>query len=351
MLIEEKYQKERRKKILQLFSVIAVVVVVASICLTLGTEVSFTEGIRAVFDYAVGRPFPEETRIVDNVIVLLRLPRICLAILAGMGLSVAGMMMQAVTRNVLVSPFTLGVASAAAFGASVCIVFGSATVLFNDLYIVGSAFLASMISILIVFTASGYLGITANTVILIGIALNYFFSAMTASLQFFAKENKLAAVVQWTFGTFNKADWHTIAMVGIVLVVCFIICSRLTLKWNAMASGDDELAKSLGLSPQYIRGITMIISVIITATVISFTGVIGFVGLIAPHMARFIIGNDHVFLLPMSAALGAALLVLADTVGKFILYPVDIPVGIVVSFIGVPLFINLIVSTRKRGLR
>ena len=326
------------------------VIVVSLFCLTFGTELSLWEGLRAIGRYVFWQSFDEAHLAAEKVVVFLRLPRICLAALSGIGLAVAGMMMQSVTRNFLVSPFTLGVSSAAAFGASLCIVFGSATIFYNDLFIIGSAFISSLISMLVVFAVAQRVGITANSVILVGIALNYFFAALTASLQFFAQENKLAAVVQWTFGTFNRANWHAVWIIGAVLLLCCLYAGRLLLKWNAMASGDDELVKSLGIDPRRLRGTTMFLAVLITATIISFTGVIGFVGLIAPHMARFLVGNDHQYLFPMSAAVGAALLVLADTLGKFILYPVNVPVGIVVSFVGVPIFIHLILNARKGGL-
>lgn len=349
MLIEKQYQAYKQAAQKKILLAAALVIIVALFCLTFGTELSLWEGLEAVGRYAWSQDFNEEHIAAEKVVIFLRLPRICLAILAGVGLSVAGMMMQSVTRNFLVSPFTLGVSSAAAFGASMCIVFGSATVFYNDFLIIGSAFIASLLSMLVVFAVAKRVGITANSVILVGIALNYFFAAMTASLQFFAQENKLAAVVQWTFGTFNRANWHAVWIIGAVLLVCCLYAVRLLLQWNAMASGDDELVKSLGIDPERLRGTTMFLAVLITATIISFTGVIGFVGLIAPHMARFLVGNDHQCLFPMSAAIGAVLLVLADTLGKFILYPVNVPVGIVVSFVGVPIFIHLILNARKGG--
>lgn len=350
MELEAKYREYKRKQILKISGMALIVVMVALICLTYGTESNLVSGFRAIINYAVGNGFCEETAAVDKVLVFLRLPRICLAIMAGIGLAVSGLMMQSVTRNFLVSPFTLGVSSAAAFGASLCIVFGSATIFLKDAFIIGSAFLSSLLSILVVFVVVNRIGITANSIILVGIALNYFFSAMTASLQFFAQENKLAAVVQWTFGTFNRANWHAVIVIGFVIAIGCIVASQFFLKWNAMASGDDEMVKSLGLSPERLRAQTMFLSVLITATVISFTGVIGFVGLIAPHMARMLVGSDHTYLFPMTAGLGAVLLLTADAIGKFALYPVNVPVGIVVSFIGVPIFINLILKTRKSGL-
>lgn len=317
------------------------------LCLVLETDISIFKGFKAIYNFIMGMPFPKETAAEDKVITYLRLPRICLAILAGFGLAVSGVMMQSVTRNYLVSPFTLGVSSAAAFGASMCIVFGGATIMFNDIYIILSAFISALISIIIVFLVSKKVGITANSIILVGIALNYFFGAMTAALQFFAQENKLATVVQWTFGTFNKANWDAVMLILVIVLLIIFYAPNLYLKWDAMASGDDEHVKSLGINPELLRSKTMFIAVILTATIISFTGVIGFVGLIAPHIGRIIIGNNHRFLFPATGLIGSALLLFADTIGKFILYPVNVPVGIVVSFLGVPIFISLILQSRK----
>ncbi len=350
MNIEQKYKKYNNKKIFIILATLMLVMIIALCSLTYATSSSLLDALKAVINYCLGTPFCGENASTDKVLVLLRLPRICLAILAGIGLAVSGLMMQSVTRNFLVSPFTLGVSSSAAFGASLCIVFGNDTIFFNDFLIIGSAFISSMAGLAVVFMVVNRIGVTANSIILVGIALNYFFAAMTASLQFFAKENKLAAVVQWTFGTFNRANWHAVTVIGIVMIIGCVLVSRYMIKWNAMASGDDELVKSVGLNPERLRGETMLIAVVLTATIISFTGVIGFVGLIAPHIARLLVGNDHSFLLPMTACVGAILLLISDVLGKFMLYPVDIPVGIVVSFVGVPVFINLILQNRKSGL-
>ncbi|MDO4179088.1 MAG: iron ABC transporter permease [Phascolarctobacterium sp.] len=349
-MLEDKYLAYKRSAYKKIFASSLGVLLVAVFCLIFGTDIGVMEAITACIGFIKTGDFTGNNIAMQKIIVLLRMPRMCLAILAGIGLSIAGMMMQSVTRNMLVSPFTLGVSSAAAFGASICIVFGSSTIFFNDAAIIGSAFAASMCSVALVFMVAKRIGITANTIILVGIAMNYFCSALTATLQFFAEENKLAAVVQWTFGSFNRANWHGVVVISVIVLICYVAGTRLTLKWNAMASGDDETVKSLGINPEQLRTLTMILAVLVTATIISFTGVIGFVGLIAPHMARYLVGNDHSVLFPMSATLGAGLLVLADTIGKFILYPVNIPVGIVVSFVGVPIFVQLILQSRRSSL-
>ena len=184
---------------------------------------------------------------------------------------------------------------------------------------------------------------------LVGIALNYLFSAMTATIEFFAKEHKLEAVVQWTFGSVNRATWDSVMITFLIVIIGFIILMLFSLKLNVMATNSDEMSQSLGINISEVRVICGMIAILLTSTIISFTGVIGFVGLIAPHIARLLIGDNHLYYLPFASVLGGVLLLFSDTIGKFILYPVNIPVGIVISFLGVPLFVHLILM-KKRGL-
>lgn len=348
-MLKKDYEKVKRKKQLLIFALAVLTIVCAYIFTTIGIAKA---GIDQTF-IAVQRFFDGTINVgsdvaINKIILLLRMPRILLAILAGVGLAVSGAVMQSVTRNYLVSPFTLGISSAAAFGASACIVFGTGMFFQSELGMIVCAFAASCGCGMIVYSISRQVGITPGSIVLVGIALNYLFSAMTATIEFFAKEHKLEAVVQWTFGSFNRATWECVFLTFIIIAVCFSIIMFYCLPLNAMASNDDETVKSLGINAERMRTIIGLLAVFMTATVISFTGVIGFVGLIAPHMARFIIGSDHRFYLPFAAVMGALLLLLSDTIGKFILYPVNIPVGIVISFLGVPLFVHLILSKNKR---
>ncbi|EFR39990.1 iron chelate uptake ABC transporter, FeCT family, permease protein [Selenomonas sp. oral taxon 137 str. F0430] len=255
--------------------------------------------------------------------------------------------MQSITRNYLVSPFTLGISSAAALGASICIVFAAGTAMDTDLGIILSAFTLSCVCGALVYGIAQRAGLTPTTLVLVGIALNYFFSALTATLEFFAQEHKLAAVIQWTFGSLHRASWDYVVIGALIVAFGFAVAMFYCLPLNVMATSDDETAVSLGVNPARLRTIVGLAAVLMTAAIISFTGVIGFVGLIAPHMARFLIGTDHRFYLPFTCVLGAALLLVSDTVGKLILYPVTVPVGIVISFFGVPLFIHLILRRGK----
>lgn len=349
-MLEQEYYAHSRRKYLMIASGIVLTLAAAYAFATLGMKdagpMQTMEAIRRYFD---GTIETGADAAMNKIILLLRLPRVLLAIIAGAGLALAGALMQSVTRNYLVSPFTLGISAAAALGASLCIVLGAGTVLDSDLGIIASAFVLSCACGVIVYGIARRSGLSPVTIVLVGIALNYFFSALTATLEFFAQEHKLAAVIQWTFGSLHRASWEYVAIGGVIVALGIAAALFYALPLNVMAVSDDETARSLGVNPARMRTIAGLTAVFMTATIISFTGVIGFVGLIAPHIARFLIGTDHRFYLPFTAVLGAALLLVSDTVGKLILYPVTIPVGIVISFLGVPLFIHLILR-RGRSL-
>ena len=285
----------------------------------------------------------------QKIIWLLRLPRIALAILAGAGLSVAGAALQGITRNPLVSPFTVGISSAAAFGASLSIVYGFGLLGGTDIGIVISAFTWALVCAIIVYAISIRVGMTPESIILTGIATNYLFGAMDSVVKFFASDYQLAAAVQWLFGSLNGATWENVFVVSMFALPCMICIYIFAQPLNIMSSGSDDVSRSLGIVPGFVRMCVGFLSVLLAASIISFTGVIGFVGLAGPHIARMLIGNDHRFLLPFSAITGALLVLVGDTIGRIILSPVSVPVGIVVSFLGVPVFLHLILK-RRRGV-
>lgn len=349
-LLEKKYQSINRRKTL-LIILAALLVLGLGICFTtIGLPQTSWQAVRALEAYFKGTVEQGPDAAVNKIILLLRMPRLAMAILAGIGLAVSGAIMQSVTRNPLVSPFTLGLSAAAAFGASLCIVFGTGAFLESEAGIIACAFTSSALCVAAVYSISKKVGLNPTVIVLVGISLNYLFSALTATVEFFAKQHKLEAVVQWTFGSFNKSTWSSVIFCGTIVLAGVLFIRRYSLKLDAIALNDDESVRSLGINPERIRVVSGFIAVLITAGIISFTGVIGFVGLIGPHMARLIIGNQHKYFLPLSGLLGAALLLCADTIGRLMLYPVNIPVGIIVSFLGVPLFIHLILSSGKSGL-
>jgi iron complex transport system permease protein len=270
-----------------------------------------------------------------------------MAIVCGIGLAVSGVQMQGITRNPLVSPFTLGISSAAALGASVAIMVGVSTMAGGTFLVIGAAFACSMTCALTVFGLSKLKGTSPETLVLAGIALSYFFSAITSLVQFFASEEDLMAMVHWTFGSFTGVTWNEIGIVTVVIAVCVPLCMKFSWDLNAMSAGGDEAAKGLGVNTSRVRNVSLLLASFMTATIISFTGIIGFVCLVSPHIARYLVGGDHRFLIPASCIVGAILTVGADTFGRTILSPIILPISIVVSFVGVPMFLYLML-TRKQ---
>jgi iron complex transport system permease protein len=339
-----RYTARRRRQIGYLLLAAAGTLALAWVCAVAGvTDTAWDDLPRALVRLAAG----ESLTTSQTVLLHLRLPRVVLAVLAGVGLSVSGAAMQGVTRNPLVSPFTLGISNAAAFGASLAIVFGVGVLPHTEVGTVLTAFGLALLCTAGVYLAALRAGMSAESIVLTGIAVNYLFSAATSLIQYFADEHRLAAAVAWAFGSFNGARWDQVGVVAVLVTVCFGVLQWLAPSLDLLAAGDDEVARSLGVHPGRVRVTAGIFAVLATAAVISFTGVIGFVGLAGPHMARLCVGGRHRLLLPFSAVTGAALLLAADTLGRLLLAPVLLPVGIVVSFLGVPLFINLILTRRK----
>jgi iron complex transport system permease protein len=257
--------------------------------------------------------------------------------------------MQGITGNPLVSPFTVGISSAAALGASLAILFGVPLIgaAFQTTFVIMAAFLFAMANTVFVFLLSRLKSSSPATLVLAGTALTYLTGAVTSVLHFFASEEDLKAMIHWTFGTFTGTTWNMVAIVSAVIVVCLPLLFKQAWNLNAMTAGGDDFAKSLGINTSRVRIISLIISALITATIISFTGVIGFICLVAPHIARFIIGGDHRFLLPGACIFGAILTVGSDLVGRTILSPIILPISIVVSFVGVPLFLYLVLRSKN----
>ena len=276
----------------------------------------------------------------------LRLPRIALGLLAGMGLGLAGAAMQGALRNPLVSPFTLGVASGATLGASVAIILGFSLIGAGRYMVIANAFLFAMGASLIILAVGRLRGVSPESFILVGIALMYLFGAGTSLLQYLAEEGDLARVVHWMFGSLTGATGEAILTVGGVIAAVFPFMLKFSWDLNAMAQGD-EVARALGVDCGRVRVAVMALSSLTTATIICFTGLIGFVGLVAPHLARLLSGTDHRFLLPGAGLLGAVLLVAADAAGRSLFTPLILPVGVVISFLGAPFFLALLLRRRR----
>lgn len=272
----------------------------------------------------------------------IRVPRTLAAFFVGAALGLSGSMMQAVLKNPLASPFTLGISQASAFGASFSIIVlqtYSTTTNFEAGFITALfAFLTSMISTLLIISLGKKGNMSPESLILFGVALGAFFSAFTMLLQYFAQDTDAAATLFWTFGDLSKANDTSVSLIAIVLILSLLFYFRIFWKFDALMLGEDS-AKSLGIDTKKLRFTSMIIASLLSAISVCFFGIIGFIGLIAPHIIRLTIGNSYKYVLPLSALCGGMLLLLADIISRTILNPLIIPVGIITSMIGAPMFL------------
>jgi iron complex transport system permease protein len=348
------YNKGKKRKTLVLLSLFVALLVSMVFSISLGAaSPGFVEALQVIFS----KLFPflnigPLSPITQTIVLDLRLPRIILAILAGAGLAAAGATMQGTLRNPLVSSYVLGISSAAGFGAALAIVFGvSVLSIFGGYIVIVNAFLFSVLAMGIVFMIARVRGMSSETVILIGVAVGFLFSALLSLIQYVAPQYQaINAIVFWLMGSLTSATWQSILVVLPIVVVTVLLMTQQSWNINVMSMGED-VATSLGINSKRVLTTNMVLETVATASIIAFTGVIGFVDLIAPHIARLIIGNDHRFLIPCSALVGAFLLLCSDTVARLVLAPTELPVGIVTSLLGVPLFINILVSKRRQSWR
>lgn len=270
----------------------------------------------------------------------IRIPRVIMSMLCGAALSAGGVGMQGVLRNPLISPYTLGVSSAAAFGASLAIV------LFSAAIIIPMAFVFSLLAVSFVLILANVKGLKSESLILSGIAVMYAFSSGVSLLQYMATKDQLAQIVFWLMGSLSSTTWSQVAVVFIVFVLIYPILFRLSWHLNILSSGTDA-ARSMGTHPERVMLIMIISVTLMTAVIVSFTGVIGFVGLAAPHIARLIFGTEHRVLFPSAALTGAFILLFSDTLARSLLGNSEIPIGIISSLIGVPFLISILVNKQK----
>lgn len=279
----------------------------------------------------------------------IRLPVALMAVAVGAALSLAGAQMQTILNNPLASPFTLGISAAASFGAALGLAFGVALVPVIAQYMVPlNAFIMAMLSALLIHVLSLRRGMTSETIVLLGIALVFTFNALLALVQFFATEQAVAAVVFWTMGSLTKATWPKLGVICLVILVTLPIFARRAWAMTALRLGDEKAA-SFGINVRKLRLQTLVMVSLLAAFPVAFVGTIGFIGLVGPHIARMLIGEDQRFFLPASLLTGALILSASSVVSKTLIPGAIFPIGVVTSLIGVPFFISLILGGRKQS--
>lgn len=283
-----------------------------------------------------------------TVIPRIRLPRIVLALLSGFGLAVTGMQMQVILRNPLASPFTLGVSSGAALGASLAIVTGF-TLLGGRYMLIANAFLFALIPAGVIFLLSRLGGSGYGMLILAGIAMNFIFSSLSTLLSYFSNAEELKSLSLWMMGNLGRGTWRDIVPLVMVMAAAMPLLFLQNQKLNVL-NGSDESARGLGVNVERTRIVILALTSLVSAGIICFTGIIGFVGLVSPHIVRLIIGNDARYLMPASGLFGAVFLLGADSIALTVIAPAVLPVGIVTSCIGGPMLLYLIVRRQRRRL-
>ncbi|WP_295177477.1 iron ABC transporter permease [Shimia sp.] len=280
-----------------------------------------------------------------------RLPVAVTAVLVGALLAVAGAQMQTILNNPLAEPFTLGVSAAASFGASLAIVLGFSVIpAVGPLLVTVNAFVFALCTCGFILLATRLKGVGSETMILFGIAIFFTFSALLALMQYMASEDQIARIVFWMMGSLSRASWEKIGLGTILLCLAIPFSLYRTWPMTALRMGEAT-AQSMGVDVGRLRVEMLICISLLAATAVSFVGTVGFVGLVGPHIARMLVGEDQRYFVPLSAMVGALVLSLTSLISKTITPGIIYPIGIITSLIGVPIFISIILSSRRERLQ
>ena len=347
--VSEQYNVAKAKKIAIIFILLALVFLffVVSVFVGSGT-LSFKEVFLAIFNKG-----SETARLIVRRI---RFPRVIAALIAGGGLAVSGLVMQTVLKNPLASPTTLGVSNAAVFGANFAIIVvgagafhsthGSWLSISNPYLVSTFSFLSAIIAAGSILLLARLKNLNASAIVLAGVAVSAIFQAGTMLIQYFASDTQVASAVYWTFGDLGRASYKTDLIMFIVVAVSTLFFFLKRWDFSAM-SGGLAYAKTLGVNTRFMTIMSLLLASLITSVTVSFLGIIGFVGLTAPQFMKRIVGDDYRFLLPSSFLAGALLLLISDILGRLPIFGTSVPVGVVTSLIGGPVFLAILLRRKK----
>lgn len=341
----------KKKRFITIMTLASALIVFAIASIFIGSShLSFIDGLKGLF----GLGDNTSNVIVQNI----RLPRIIAAILAGVALSISGVIMQTISNNVMASPSTLGVSNAAVLGANIAIIIlgggviavnGGNINISNPYFVSGIAFIFAFISIILVLGLSRINKFNNATTVLIGVTFGTFCTGVTTLLQYFASDTTLSTAVYWSFGDLGRASYLDDLIILVVTVISLVFFLMYSYRYNAMLLGEDT-ASTLGINLNAFRFISLLLASLLTAVCVSLLGIIGFIGLIIPQISRKLVGNNHTHLLITSSLLGAVVLLISDIISRILLNGFSLPVGAITSIIGAPIFITmLIVSRRKKA--
>ena len=338
--IDSLYKKNQVKSVGFLIGLSVLLLVAIVLSLRAGSyDTPIGELIKGIFGVSADKKI---NLIVQNN----RLPRILTAILAGGGLGLAGCILQAVLRNPLASSSTLGVSQGATFGAAFAIVALGMTGT-SGIGIPLCAFVGSIAVALVILGLSKFRQVSPEGIVLAGVAISSMFTGATTLIQYFANEVQLSTLVFWTFGDLGSTSWEELGTMGAVVAILCVYCYLHRWDYNALLGGE-ETAVSLGINVKRLTLVNMVLCCLCSSVVVSYVGLISFIGLVAPHIVRMVVGNNHVYLIPGSILGGATLLLLGDLFARTVISPVILPIGAITSFLGGPLFLYLLFKGGKR---
>ncbi|MEW6171518.1 MAG: iron ABC transporter permease [Bacillota bacterium] len=350
--IRTAYSRHTGRKLLLVGCLLAVTCAVATMATAVGAAgISVGDVWRVILNHLGVKAAPVG-ELARTVVWEIRLPRIVLATITGMSLAGAGAVMQGVLRNPLVSPYTMGLSSGAAFGAALAIVLGTGLIGGSYLdvsrwLIVINAFIFGGVTTLLAFSLARFKGMSPETLVLGGVAIGYLFQAGVSLLKYISNNDALKELVVWLMGGFWGADWRTVGLLTPVVLGCMGALLLYAWDLNVLGAGED-VAASLGIKVGRLRVVTLTLATLAASATVAFTGIIGFICLVGPHICRMLVGSDNRFLIPASCLVGAVLLLLADTLARTIIAPTELPVGIVTALMGSPFFIYLLIKKKRQ---
>ncbi len=315
-----------------------------AVCVFAGSvNISVMDTIKAVIAGISGNTLIDGA---SQIIVNVRIPRVICVALSGAALSIAGAAMQGLLKNPLADGTTLGVSSGASLGAVLAIAFGSNIPFLGNGGVTVSAIVFSFVSLVVIMSLSYKLdySFSTNTIILVGVIFSMFVSSINSFIVTFAG-SKVKTIMFWTMGSLSGTNYSHALLLFVTLVICGAVILRYGKELNAFAVGEDN-ARNIGVDVERVKIIIMIFVSALIGVCVSVGGTIGFVGLVTPHITRMIVGPNHRRLLPASLFLGGIFLMLSDLVSRVILSPLELPIGVVTSFVGSILFVYIFYKTR-----
>ncbi len=346
------YRRYTKRKVLFVSVCLLLAFILLGLSVYVGArDIAFLDVYSIIWNHITGVQYEPGSyeAISDYIVCNVRLPRAVFALIAGAGLAVGGAVMQNVMNNPLADPYTTGISSGACFGVAIAVILGltvSISSQFENMGVILNAFIFALIPMMFIILMAPKRNSSPATLILAGVAVSYIFNALTTLLMMTTNAETLAVVYRWQVGSISEITWSSIPLMATINIVGMVAAMFLANKLNVLALGDES-AKSLGLNVSNMRLVCMLVISMMIASVVCYAGIISFIGLVSAHIVRYVVHSDNRFVIPASAAFGALMMIGADVIARF-LSPMDaIPLGVVLSFIGAPIFLIMVIRQKR----